>query len=164
MQPGESGADRRAMKWLDTARPHSGEEGHQCRRAAAQFAQGSAVPALDRGRAGDVLCREMLHQSDEKRQILERDPLFIERQDEIAALGGDEKVRVLDTLGDALARQHLADVVKRDKGSELVIGNVGIYSHRFFCRVIYLESAPGRLVCSARLAYSPAAANRRRAL
>ena len=61
-----------------------------------------------------------------------RNPLFVERQDEIAALGGDEEVRVLDALGDALARQHLADVVQRDKGSELVIGNIGIYSHRSF--------------------------------
>ena len=43
MQPGERGADRRAMEGLDAARPHSGEEGHRCRRAAAQLAQRDAV-------------------------------------------------------------------------------------------------------------------------
>ncbi len=137
MQPGERGADRGAMERLNAARPHSGEEGHQCRRAAAQLAQSDAVPGLDRCRTGDTLCREMLHQSDEKRQILGRNPLFIERQNEIAALGGDEKIRVLDALGDAFARQHLANVVKRDKGSELVIGNIGINGHRFFYCVIH---------------------------
>src|SRR5215472_10359636 len=76
----------------------------------------------------------MLHQSDEKRQIRGRDAPLVERQDEIAALGGDQEVRVLDAFGDALARQHLADVIKSDKGSEFVIGDIGIDGH-CFCRV-----------------------------
>src|SRR5438270_13978435 len=80
----------------------------------------------------------------------------------MAALGGDEKVRVLDALGDALARQHLADVVERDKGSGLVIGNIGVYSHQFFAVSLdcsrrpaglsaWLACLPGWLVCPAGL-------------
>ncbi len=59
--------------------------------------------------------REVVHQRNEKRQVLARDPLFIQGQDEIAAFGCQQVVRVLDTLGDSLARQHLADVVLRGK-------------------------------------------------
>src|SRR4029077_13905707 len=80
--------------------------------------------------------------------------LFIERQDEIAALGGDEEIRVLDTLGNALAGQHFANVVKGDKGPQLVIGDIGINGHRFIAASYHLQSAPGRLVCLAPLAYS----------
>jgi hypothetical protein len=44
----------------------------------------------------------MLHQPEEKRQVVRRDPLLVERQDEIAALGVDEEIGVLDALGDPL--------------------------------------------------------------
>ena len=96
----------------------------------------------------------MLHQCDEERQIPRRDPLFIQGQDKIAALGGDEKIRVLDTFGDPLAGQHLAEVVERDEGPQFVVGNIGINGHR-------LSATSARLVRPARLAYSRTRGDRR---
>src|SRR5215469_1184593 len=130
MQHAERGADAGAMKRLDAPRPHSGKKGHHRRRAAAQLAQGDPIPRLDGERAGDAVRRQVLHQRDKERQILARHALFVKRQDEVAALGGDEEVRVLDTFCDALAGQHLADVVKRNERSELVICNIGVNGHR----------------------------------
>ena len=63
----------------------------------------------------------MLHQRDKKGQVVGIDPFFIERQDEIAALGGEQEIRILDPFGDPLAGQHLADVVTRDESPQLVV-------------------------------------------
>ncbi len=156
MQTGERGAERRAMKGLDAARPHAGEKGHHCRRAAAQLAQGDAVATGQRYRAGNPVLCEMLHQRDEERQILPCNPFFVKRQNEIAALGGDQKVRVLDPLGDPLAGQHLANVVERGKGSELVVGDIGIDGHQALLR----SPRPSRLVRRAGLEYSRGATHR----
>ena len=129
MQVGEGAADRGAVERLDAARPHAGEKADHRRRTAAQLPQRDAVAAVDRQRAGDAVLRQMLHQRDEERQVPRRHPLLVEGQDEIAVRRGEEEIRVLDPLGDALARQHLADVVERDKGAQLVVGDIGIDRH-----------------------------------
>ncbi len=129
VQSGQRGADPGAMKRVDAAGPHAGQKGDDCRRPAAQLAQRFAVTRPHRRRAGDAVMRQMVHQPDEKRQILARDPLLVQGQDEIAALGRQQKIRVLDPLGDALARQHLADVVQRDKGAQFIVTDFGIDSH-----------------------------------
>ena len=92
----------------------------------------------------------MVHQRDEKRQIGGCHAFFVERQDEVGALGGQEEIRVLDTFGDALARQHLADVVERGEGAQLVVADFGIDRHGLGYAVT--NPAPTRLVRQARLA------------
>jgi hypothetical protein len=73
--------------------------------------------------------REMVHQRDKKWQILGRDALLVEGQDEIAALGGQQVIRILDALGDALARQHLTEIVKRHECAQLVIADFRVDCH-----------------------------------
>src|SRR3546814_7982322 len=97
---------RGAVLGSDAPRPHARQEWHDRRRPAAQPAQRLAVAAVDRGRAGDALRREMLHQAQEIRQVLRRDALFVERQDEVAPDGLQQEVGVLHPLGDALARSE----------------------------------------------------------
>jgi len=93
-----------------------------------------AVAPVHRCRTRDAAPREVLHQRNEEGQILRRDALFVEGQDEIATLGRHEEIRVLDHLGNALAGQHLSEVIEGDKSSELVIGNIGIDGHVVFFR------------------------------
>ena len=86
---------------------------------------------------------EMVHQPDEEWQVGARDPLLVERQDEVAVLGGQQVIRVLDPFGDALAGQHRADVVERDEGAEFGVADFGINRHR--------PILPARLSCRPRL-------------
>ena len=53
----------------------------------------------------------MRHQAEEERQIVPRDALLIQRQDEGAGRGVQQEVGILDALGDALVGQQFADVV-----------------------------------------------------
>ena len=85
MQRGQRAAEGGTMERLDPARPHPGEKRHDRRRPTAQLAQCRAVTPVHGGRAGHAMPGEMLHQRDKKGQVLGIDPLFIERQDEIAA-------------------------------------------------------------------------------
>ena len=62
----------------------------------------------------------------------------------------EQEVRVLDPLGDALARQHLADVVERDEGAQLVVADFGVDRHRRSSSALRRRRA--RLVRRARLA------------
>jgi hypothetical protein len=71
----------------------------------------------------------MFHQRQEERDVFRRDPLFIERQDEIAGSGVDEKVRVLDALGDPLVGEELAQIVIRQEIGQVFRRNVGIDGH-----------------------------------
>ena len=130
MQHGECPAERGAMERQNSSRPHPGEKCHDRRGPAAQLAQGNAVATPHGGRTRDTMPREMLHQRDEKRQVLRIDPLFIEGQDEIAVFRCKQEIRVLDPLGDPFAGQHLADLIERSESSELVIGDIGVDRHR----------------------------------
>ena len=145
MQPGKRSAQSGAVKRLDAARPHAVKEGDDRRRPAAQLAQCLPVARPHRGRAGDALMRQMIHQSDEERQILGCDTLLVQGQDEIAALGGEQEIRVLHPFGDSLAGQHLAEIVQGDKGAQLVIADFGVDRHCASCAL------------SASLRYNPAA-------
>ena len=75
--------------------------------------RGAMLMFADGLRASDAALRQMLHQADEERQILNFDPLFIESEDMLTAGGAQQVVRILDPLGDTLERSHFADVVKR---------------------------------------------------
>ena len=71
----------------------------------------------------------MLHQPQEERQVALGDAPLIERENEIAAAGVNQKIRVLDTLGDALIGEELADVVAGEEGAEVFRRDIGIDSH-----------------------------------
>ena len=54
---------------------------------------------------------QMLQQRIEKGQISRIDAIFVKRQDEAAFGRFDEKIAVLDTLGNALQRDQFADII-----------------------------------------------------
>src|SRR5690606_40379958 len=64
-------------------------------RAAGKRADHPAVGTADWKRAGDALCRQMIHQPEEERQIARCHPLLVKGQDEGAAGGVEQEVRVL---------------------------------------------------------------------
>src|SRR4029077_3530130 len=74
-------------------------------------------------------CREMLHQREEKRQILGRHPLLIECEDVVAARGVDQEVRVLHALRDALVRQELAEIVLAQEIGQILRRDIGVNGH-----------------------------------
>ena len=65
----------------------------------------------------------------EERQIALGDAPLIEREDEIAAAGVNQKIRILDALGDALIGKELADVVAGEEGAEVFRRDIGVDSH-----------------------------------
>ncbi len=77
----------------------------------------------------------MVHEVEEERQVGRCDAALVERQDVTAALGAQQEVGVLDALGDALARDHLAQRVIGKERAELVVGNVGIDGHSWLRRL-----------------------------
>src|SRR4051794_9249064 len=81
-------------------------------------------------RAIDAATCQMLHESKKKGQILNGDALFVERQDEVALAGVDQKIGVFDALGNALVGPKVADVVARQEGGEFFRRNVGIDGHQ----------------------------------
>src|SRR6516162_1232042 len=92
VQFGERPAECGAMERQNSPRAHSGEKRHDRRGPPTQLTQGDAVTTRHRRRACDAVPREMLHQRDKERQVPRDDPLFVEGQNEIAALGGEQKV------------------------------------------------------------------------
>ena len=73
----------------------------------------------------------MLHQGEEERQVLGGDAPLVEREDEIAAAGVDQEVRVLDPFGDPLVGEQLADVVAGEKGREVLRRHIGVDGHNY---------------------------------
>ena len=104
-------ADLAAMDRLRPAQPDAVEKGDDRRGAAAQAAERLAVLRPDRLRAGDAARREMLHQADEERQVALLHPLFVEGENELAGVGVQQVVGVLDPFGDALEGADAAEVV-----------------------------------------------------
>src|ERR1700681_3545401 len=72
----------------------------------------------------------MRHQAKKERQIVFRDTLFIQREKERAGRRVQQEVGVLDSLGDALVGQKLADVVMAQQFRKLFGGDVGVNRHR----------------------------------
>ena len=98
-------------------------------RPAGDLAQHLAFPVLDRLRAGDSARVQVLHQAEKERQVLGRDALLVEGEDEIAAAGVDEEIRVLDPFRDALVGEQFPDVVIGEEGPEVFRRYVGIDRH-----------------------------------
>ena len=103
-----------AMERLDAARPHAVEEAS--RSPPAGRTAGAAPRRPARGSASGRRCRCAARCSISARKngrSAGATRLLVERQDIGAALGAQQVVRVLDALGDALARHHLAEIVMR---------------------------------------------------
>ena len=91
----------------------------------------STSPRLFLTGCGQVMPRacQVLHQPEKERQILGRDALLVEREDEIAAAGMDEKIRILDALRDALVGEQFPDVVTGEKGPKVFRHHIGVDGH-----------------------------------
>ena len=100
------------------------------RRWASDEASKRASPAIfDGQRTGHALGRQVLHQGEEEGQIALRDTLLIKRQDVASGLQMQKKIRVLDALGDALAREKGAELVTGEKGEELLVADFRVDCH-----------------------------------
>jgi hypothetical protein len=76
-----------------------------------QLAQDYSVTRRDRGRASYTSLVDVLHQADVEAEIGKRD-FFENREYESASGGRDKKVRILDTRGDILKVDDVADLVR----------------------------------------------------
>src|SRR5271168_1095924 len=71
----------------------------------------------------------MFHEADEERQILRFHPLLVKGEDILTANRPHQEVGILDPFGDALERNHLADLIKCEKGAQRVVRDFGVDSH-----------------------------------
>jgi hypothetical protein len=85
----------------------------------------------------------MVEQREEKRQVGGIDALFVQGQDEGTALGAQQVVGILDSLGDAFARDRLAKRIVGEEAPQLVIGNVGVDSHTLRLTGVATRGAAG---------------------
>ena len=129
MKPRQRLTQGGAMLRARTADPHALQKGDHRRRPPGKPAQGLAGAVLDRLRTGDAAARQMLHQRKKERQVALGHAPLVQRQNEIAAAGVDQKVRVLDALGDSLVREELADVVAGEEEGEVFRRDIGVDSH-----------------------------------
>ena len=122
-------ADLAAMDRLRPTQPDAVEKGDDRRGAAGEAAERLAVLRPDRLRAGDAALGEMLHQADEERQVALVHPLFVEREDELAGVGVQQVVGVLDPFGDALEGEDAAEVVASYKSFQRLVGDFSVNGH-----------------------------------
>src|ERR1019366_8413616 len=125
-------SDRGAMRSVRLARPHPFEEIDDRRGPAGERTQRFAAAHLHRLRTDDAVAGEMRHQAEKERQVVFRDALFIQREEEVSSGGMQQEVGILDALGDALVGQQLADVVMAQKLRKLVGGDVGVNRHDLY--------------------------------
>ena len=72
----------------------------------------------------------MLHQPQEERQVSFGDAPLVQRENEIAAAGVNQEIRVFDAFGDALIGKKLTDVVTGKERREVFRRDVGIDGHK----------------------------------
>ncbi len=77
----------------------------------------------------DAARREVFHQREKERHVVHGDALFIERQDVVVRAGVDQKIGILDALGDALVGLQFAKIVAREKRRERFGRNIGVDGH-----------------------------------
>ena len=75
---------------------------------------------------------EMRHQAEKERQVVFGDSLFIQGEEERPGGGMQQKVGILDALGNALVGQEFADVVLVQEFRKLVGGDVGVDRHGIY--------------------------------
>src|SRR5882757_7651653 len=129
MKLGQRVAEPRAMRRGRPADPHAVQEGDDRGRTPGEPSERLALAVLHRLRAGQSARREMLHQTEKERQIIRGDALLVERENEIAATGVQEKIRVLDALRDAFIGQKIAEVVGAQECRNFLGRDIGIDGH-----------------------------------
>ena len=129
VQVSEHAAHGSAVVGARPAHPDAAEEGDNRRRPAGKAPECVAGAIVHGQRAGDAAAGKMLHEAEEERQVDGRHPLLVEGQYVLALLGDEQVVGILDALGDALQRNHAAEVVALHEGIELLVGKIGIYRH-----------------------------------
>ena len=149
MQPRQRLAERGAVGRRWPPNPHAVEEGDHCRRTAGDLPQHLAPPVLDRLRTADAARVQVLHQGQKKRQVLGRHAPLVEGENEIAATGVDEEIRILDTFSDALIGEQLSDVVTGEKGPEVFRHHIGVDGH-FYPSCVSRLAGDGKSVVSGR--------------
>src|SRR5262249_3763930 len=120
----------RAVRSARSTNPHAVEESDDGRGTLGEVAQGLASAVLDRLRTGESARRQVFHKVEKERQIRGGDALLIQRQNKVAAARMEQKIGVLDALGDPLIGQQIADVVVRKEFLQVLRDNVGIDRHR----------------------------------
>ena len=135
-------ADLAAMARLRPAQPDAVEKGDDRRGAAGETAERLAVLRPDRLRADDAALGEMLHQADEERQVALLHPLLVEGEDELAGIGVQQVVGVLDPLGDALEREDAAEVVACQKSRQRFVGDFSVDRHDASAVIFRREPRP----------------------
>ncbi len=94
---------------------HAGEELDQAGGAAFELVDRAALAIGQRARDGQAAIGEMVEQREKIGQVVRRDSLLVERQEEAPLGGVDHVVAVLDALGDALERGRLAMIEARQE-------------------------------------------------
>src|ERR1019366_5890984 len=84
-----------------------------------------AASVLHRLRTIDAVAGQMRHQAEKERQVGFRNALLIQRQDEVSRAGMQQKIGILDALGDAPVGHQFADLVITQEFRKLVGGGVG---------------------------------------
>src|SRR3954452_10037361 len=97
----KSFANSRAMRCVRSSDPHAVEERDDGGRTLHELAQRLASAVLHRLRTGETARMEVLHQANEKWQVLRGDTLLIEREDVITTAGVQQKIRIFDAFIDA---------------------------------------------------------------
>jgi hypothetical protein len=97
------------------AHPQPFQEGDECGGATGELAQVAALSIAHRRRAGDATRGKVLHESEKIWQVLSLNALFIEGEDKCPRCSVDKVVGVLDTLGDALEGQQIAEAIAGDE-------------------------------------------------
>src|ERR1700737_952149 len=72
---------------------------------------------------------QMLHQPKEKRQGSFVGPPFIEREDEIAGVGVQKIIGILNPFGDPFQGKYVAEIIVAKKAGEVRLIDFGINSH-----------------------------------
>src|SRR5262249_53718391 len=111
VKPRQRLAERAAMRRARAANPHTLEECHDCCRPAGQFAEHFSGTVFHRLRTIDPAAGEMFHEPKKKRQIALGYTPLIEREDEMAALGVNQEIRIFDAFGKPLEGRKRAEVV-----------------------------------------------------
>jgi len=93
--------------------------------------QPSALPSRARTGCGQLSPRrgQMFHQAEKERQVRLVHALLVEREDEGAFLRAQQIVGVFDALGDALQREHGAEIVGGQKLRQILVRDFGIDGH-----------------------------------
>src|ERR1700730_750486 len=71
----------------------------------------------------------MLHERKEKRQVAFIDPLFIERKDEIARIGVQKIIGILNPCGNSFQGKNMTKIIVAKKASKVRLVDFGKDSH-----------------------------------